>query len=495
MTSLEAEREEQKRKFEEIKLVFEKISKDNEDNNTLNNATATNVCADQSIQDASLSQQTNTKSLINDLQSKLGEFEQLAGKNTKEEVKEEEEEMETGHDTSPADKEFTLRQAQMQFQLTEYDTDLQRKQALHSKMLDNLSNSHMANIGNIDDLKLRIECLEKEKEDLQRCLTSSDRKMNEQKKERLKALETQVSDLRKREKEHIRMMKLKEENEKQCEKLKNEIMQIKSDRVKLIKQMKSDNDTFRRYKSEKEKEVTQLKAMERKRLVEISKLQSGNNRQEAILKRKNEEINRIQKQLRDTSEKQKLVAAQRQQTFDRKDGSQLGEKLRSWITNELELSVGLAEARANLAKLIEERKESGAELVCLTDKLEALGERECGGNAKQRRVDMDSTYMASTCDEEDGGEVKIRKEKLEKQIERVKEEIEMKNVQINELQSMVIEGDADEKAKHLFNSIHGLLEAKVVLKHLYSTGVQYLLDSRMKQDSYELATNGKIFLF
>jgi hypothetical protein len=225
------------------------------------------------------------------------------------------------HDTSPADKEFTLKQAQKQFQLTEYDSDLQRKNALHSKMLDNLSHhAYIASMG--------------------------------------------------------------------------------------------------------------------KRL-EISKLQTGNN----------------------------------------------------WIANELELSVSLAEARANLAKLIDERKKSAAELVILGERLKALRDRAA---AKQRRVDMDSTYVVSSCDEEEDGEAKKRRGELERQIKRNKEEIEKKNVQINELQSMVIEGDADEKAKHLFNNIHGLLEAKVVLKHLYSTGVQYLLDSRIKQESYEQASNSRI---
>lgn len=192
-----------------------------------------------------------------------------------------------------------------------------------------------------------------------------------------------------------------------------------------------------------------MKAMERKRLVEISKLQTGNNRQELILKRKNEEINRIQKQLRETSAKQKLVATQRQQAFDRKDSSQMGEKLRSWITQELELSVGLAEARINLTKLIEERKESSADLITLTEKLEQLNENVGKSGSmyppiKQRKhgnADMDSTYITSTCDEEDSEEVKKNRNELEKRIERIKEEIEMKNVQINEIQSMVIEGD------------------------------------------------------
>lgn len=68
--------------------------------------------------------------------------------------------------------------------------------------------------------------------------------------------------------------------------------------------------------------------MERKRQVEISKLQEGNNRQEAVLRRKNEEITRIQRQLRETLEKQKVVAEKRQAAFDRKDMSAFGDKLR-----------------------------------------------------------------------------------------------------------------------------------------------------------------------
>lgn len=74
--------------------------------------------------------------------------------------------------------------------------------------------------------------------------------------------------------------------------------------------------------------MNQLKAIERKNLVEITKLKEGNNRQEAVLRRKNEEISRIQRQLRDTVEKQKQVAEKRQLAFDRKDSSSMAEKLR-----------------------------------------------------------------------------------------------------------------------------------------------------------------------
>jgi hypothetical protein len=73
--------------------------------------------------------------------------------------------------------------------------------------------------------------------------------------------------------------------------------------------------------------------------VEISKLQEGSNRHENILRRKNEEITRIQRQLRETLEKQKIVAEKRQTTFDRKDSSAVGEKMRVRAGRILSLSL------------------------------------------------------------------------------------------------------------------------------------------------------------
>jgi kinesin family protein 4/21/27 len=347
-----------------------------------------------------------------------------------------------------------LRQAKMQYQLTEYDSELAKKEQLFRKMCENNAFSSINDTKllstNMEELKHKIESLEKEKEELLetlRCTEASSKNKAEQKRDRLKQLETEVFDMKRKEKELVKMIKLKEENEKHCEKLRQEIAHIKQERVKLLKQMRSDADSFRKFRQEKEKEVNQLKALERKRLVEISKLQEGNNRQEAVLRRKNEEISRIQKQLRETSEKQKQVAEKRQQAFDRKDSSTLGEKLRGWITQELDLSVNIAEARMNLNKLIEERKESAAELTKLEEKLNEIDDELTNPpKNKERKFEMDSTYIAGAntpndidlCDEE--ALVRDRQE-LEQRIERLKEDIECKNVQINEIQQMVIEGD------------------------------------------------------
>ena len=292
------------------------------------------------------------RALIGEMRVKLGELEQLKDKEQSDLMENAERDSQllseaaaAGTLTEPADKDYALRQAQMQYQLTEYDSELLRKQVLFQKMMENnkLASSGSSGVGgtatvgasssssvNAEEMRSKIESLEAEKADLLETIRvdTAARKLVDQKRERLKFLESEVLELKRKEKEATRVAKLREENERNCERLRQEIVHIKQERVKLIKQMKSDTDAFRKYKQEKEKEVSQLKAMERKRLVEISKLQEGNCRQEAVLRRKNEEITRIQRQLRETSEKQKQVAEKRQQAFDRKESSLLGERLR-----------------------------------------------------------------------------------------------------------------------------------------------------------------------
>lgn len=56
------------------------------------------------------------------------------------------------------------------------------------------------------------------------------------------------------------MAKMKEQAIKDMEKLRGDIQSIKQQRVKLMRQIKEDNDNFRKWKQEKDKEVTQLKA-------------------------------------------------------------------------------------------------------------------------------------------------------------------------------------------------------------------------------------------
>ena len=276
----------------------------------------------------------NMATMINEMQNKFKEFEQIKEIEKSMAIKQEaEQELIMQNFNEPVDTDYVMRQAKMQWQLTEYDSELAKKEQLFRKVRENTYDSindvKLATT-NIDELKGQIDALEREKDKLQDLLRSSEisKKQAEVTRERLKLLEAESLEVKKKEKEYHRMLKLKEENEKHCEKLKSEIVQIKAERVKLMKQMRADADAFKKFKQEKEKEVSQLKAQDRKRQVAISKLQEGNTKQEAMIRRKNEELSRIQKQLRETSEKQKQVAEKRQQAFDRKDLSAMGDKLR-----------------------------------------------------------------------------------------------------------------------------------------------------------------------
>jgi myosin heavy subunit len=344
-------------------------------------------------------------------------------------------------------------------------------------------------------------------------------RQSEQKRDILKQLEQEVSDLKRKETDTQKMIKIKKENEKQCEKLRQEIQHIKQERVKLIKQIKQETDSFRKYKQVKEKEFNNLKALDCKRMVEITKLHEGNNRQEAILRRKNEEISRIRKQLRETLEKQKIV----------------------------ETAVELAKLQKELNKFDELMPPSQQPFKRKFNEIMTPPQRP-----PKRKFVTDTTYIAgssagsssSNCLKDD--ENQLNRLQLEQRIERITLElnlvflklqeifcldidgllildltmssicphsgsltrtspgvdissvhddklphdIEMKSVQINEIQQMVIEGDQNDRAKHLFNNIHGLLDAKVLIEHLYSSGVQYLIDCKLKQTQFESNTTG-----
>ena len=132
-----------------------------------------------------------TSALIDQLQAKFGEFEKIKEKEQTEFVGSDELTLEVSGpwvnkfrgergcqvtivslQAEPADKEFALRQAKMQVQLSEYDSELMKKEMLHRKMLENILST--AKDTNTEELKSRIELLEREKEELQELVRSGD---------------------------------------------------------------------------------------------------------------------------------------------------------------------------------------------------------------------------------------------------------------------------------------------------------------------------------
>jgi hypothetical protein len=148
----------------------------------------------------------------------------------------------------------------------------------------------------------------------------------------------------------------------------------------------------------------------------------------------------------------------------------------------------LAEAKLNLTKLIKERKDLACELAKYEEELALAGNNaddddddECAPPSSKRLLtEQGVSHFAG---QENGN--KTARAELKERIGRVKDELECKSMQINDIQQMILEGDQEDKMKQMFNKILTMLEAKVLLKHLFTSSVQYLLDSKLKQIDFD----------
>ncbi|XP_023700548.1 kinesin family member 4 [Paramormyrops kingsleyae] len=355
-----------------------------------------------------------------------------------------------------------LRQAQMSKELIELNKVLALKEAFVKKMCQN--DSHLEPMQsehqeNMKSLQASVESLQKEKEDLILALHSAKKdtnqaKLSEQRRKRLQELEGQISELKKKLMEQAKLLKLKESSVRNVAKLNQEIQAMKSQRVQLMRQMKEDSEKFRQWKHKKDKEVLQLKEKDRKRQYEMLKLERDFQKQANVLRRKTEEAAAANKRLKDALLKRSEAAEKRKDTQNRGMEGAAG-RVKSWLTNEVELLVSTEEARRHLHDLLEDRKILAEEISQLKQKLEA-GERP---TAKVRRRTFTIAELESQ------GELEAS---LGKQVENLETEMGLRSAQIADLQQKVLDADNEGRVKQRWDSITSLPEAKCALKFLMS---------------------------
>ncbi|KAG1654860.1 Chromosome-associated kinesin KIF4A [Nymphon striatum] len=186
-------------------------------------------------------------------------------------------------------------------------------------------------------------------------------RISEQRRKRLQELENKISDLKKKVVDQERMLKLKEQSENKVKVLANDIQTMKQQRVKLMKQMKVGTKQFNQWKTEKEREVTQLKQKDRKRQVELVKMEKTHSKQQNVLKRKIEQAVFHNKRLKDAMERHRLVSQERERKQNvNSDG--IKDRIEQWLKQELELAVAKKESNHHLNNLIEDRKYLSQEL-------------------------------------------------------------------------------------------------------------------------------------
>lgn len=90
-----------------------------------------------------------------------------------------------------------------------------------------------------------------------------------------------------------------ERTEEQLKKINAEIQGMKAQKVKLIRQMREENEKFRVWRQQKEREVTRLKEQDRKRQGQLQKMEVLHAKQQNVLRRKMEDALAVSKRLKD----------------------------------------------------------------------------------------------------------------------------------------------------------------------------------------------------
>ncbi|KAK7485932.1 hypothetical protein BaRGS_00022798 [Batillaria attramentaria] len=368
-------------------------------------------------------------------------------------------------DTRAINTKYALRQAQMSRELQELNRILAKKQELANQM--DRSDQEMTSVRiqyetMMKEWENKVAQLEKEKEELSMTLhdarsNANASKVSEQRRKRLQELEHEMSQLKRKMNEQVKLLKMKDQSDKQVSRLNVEIQGLKQQRVKLMRQMKEEADTWRRWKQKKDKEVLQLMQKDRKRQAEVAKLQQTNQKQQAVLKRKVEEAAAANKRLKEALARQKQVLSERNSKMETCDSTSIGNRVRKWLNHELDVRVSLREARYHMELLIADRKELSAQMRKLKEK---IGD-----------VSPSKKYLWLN-DSGSREERSFEEEEVRKQIEELATDIELRNIQIQDLQQKICDADQENKGKSMWEGIHTMMEAKCALKWLLEQAVE-----------------------
>ncbi|KAL1514028.1 hypothetical protein ABEB36_003355 [Hypothenemus hampei] len=323
----------------------------------------------------------------------------------------------------------TDRQLVLNSELQEVSKKLALKEDLVRKLASNAQ--YLVDREAMMDTERKIEVLEKEKDDLMQQLRNvksqeNSSKIAEQRRKRVQELEECLKDLKKKVLEQAKLLKLKEKDELRIAQLNNEISTIKSAKIKLVKQMREENERFRSWKQVTDRQLARVKQEDRKKETEIVKMKINHEKQKNVLRRKFEEAAALNKRLQNT-------LAKRQEAQSMKFNGKI-EKISSWLKDEMEVHVNFAEVRTTLSDLLEDR----ATLQQQLDEMKAIPEMN------------DSTEMKT-----------------------VAEDIELRSIQIQDLQQKLLDSDEASKSKIRFDVIQGMAEAKHALRSLFDHAAEY----------------------
>jgi len=225
--------------------------------------------------------------------------------------------------------------------------DVKRKyEVSNSAEMLEMKNKFEVIVKNLDE---QINKLSNEKTTLEIALETTkvskdSKKISDQRRIQIKELEAKIKDLQAQKKEKEKLAKLKTQSDKKIVKLSDDITGLKSARAQLMRKMKEGNQKFAQFRKDKDKEVKQLHKKDRKRQVELSKMQIMQKKQSNVLHRKNEECASALRRLNQVLMKQKH-SSQRRTANQSKRVENETLKWKEVISNELEVRVQVQVAK------------------------------------------------------------------------------------------------------------------------------------------------------
>jgi kinesin family protein 4/21/27 len=211
-------------------------------------------------------------------------------------------------------------------------------------------------------------------------------------KARLKDLEGELKELRKKRSEAAKLRAMKERSDKNIVGLRQEIDSMKQQKCALQRKMREEDKQHRKDKKEQDHAMGQLKRHGQKQEFKLQKVQALHDKQQAVLRRKTEEVSAISKRMRDLQQKQKEAQKQKQQRQQRSkgpDGAEGMSSVKEWAESEVSLEVALSRGRTAMAAETSSRKQLAEQLP----KLEAELEEHPADSAKAEELTREANQV------------------------------------------------------------------------------------------------------
>ncbi|KAG7215946.1 hypothetical protein INR49_031542 [Caranx melampygus] len=120
---------------------------------------------------------------------------------------------------------------------------------------------------------------------------------------KLGSMNKELQKLQSAQKEHARLLKNQSQYEKQLKKLQQDVTEMKKTKVALMRQMKEQQERNRATECRRNREIATLKKDQRRAEHQVRQLEAQKRQQELILRRKNEEVTALRRQVRPVSGK------------------------------------------------------------------------------------------------------------------------------------------------------------------------------------------------